>query len=298
MAADGTFVLGGVAPGTYEIEARVPGRSPARARVSVAPGETATVALALGPEIRFGETVEVQGDGPPDRTTVLKVGAPILETPFSVTVVPRGRIEEQKAQSLNEVLRYVPGVQSEQYGGLDQAFDFLTIRGFGGPSFDGLFRDGTQLYTFGFTGFQIEPYGAETIEVLRGATTVLYGQTGPGGLVNVVSKRPPPAPLREVTVEAGNFDHFQGRFDLGGPLLGAAASGWRYRLTGLLRDSGTQVDFEENDRVFVGPAVSFVGAHTNVTFLGHYQKDHAGHFQFLPQTGTLDPSPAGALATA
>jgi iron complex outermembrane receptor protein len=222
----------------------------------------------------------------------MKTGAPLLETPFSVTVIPRGRIEEQRAQSLNEVLRYAPGVQSEQYGGLDQAYDFLTIRGFGGPSFDGLFRDGLQLYTFGFTGFRVEPYGAEAIEVLRGAATVLYGQTGPGGLVNVVSKRPPAAPLRELTLEGGNFDHLEGRADFGGPL---GTGGWRYRITGLVRNSDTQVDFEPNDRVFVAPALSWSGARTSFTFLGQYQSDSAGHFQFLPQTGTLDPSPNGRI---
>ena len=291
---DGTFVIEGIAPGSYELEASLQGYFAASARLVVATGQAASAALTLGPAMLFGETIEVEGSGLAEDTTLMKTRTPLLETPFSIQVIPRQRIEEQKAQSLNEVLRYAAGVQSEQYGGLDQAFDFLTIRGFGGPSFDGLFRDGGQLYTFGFTGFRLEPYGAETVEVLRGATSVLYGQTGPGGVVNMVSKRPTAVPLREVAFEAGNYDHFQAKADLSGPLGGPAAS-WRYRLTGLGRDAGTQVDFVKNDRVFVAPALSWSGARTNVTFLGHYQKDRAAHFQFLPQVGTLDPSPNGVI---
>ena len=290
---DGAFAFPGLQAGRYEVEASLRGYRTARVTATLAAAQSAQLAITLVADLRFGEQVEVKGEGPARESSVMKTGAPLLETPFSVTVIPRGRIEEQKAESLNEVLRYAPGVQSEQYGGLDQAFDFLTIRGFGGPSLDGLFRDGTQLYTFGFSGFRVEPYGAETVEVLRGAASVLYGQTGPGGLVNVVSKRPPSAPVHEVVLEGGNFDHFEGRADFGGPL--GASSPWRYRITGLVRNSDTQVDFEPNDRVFVAPALSWSGARTSLTFLGQYQKDSAGHFQFLPQSGTLDPNPNGRI---
>lgn len=68
----------------------------------------------------------------------------------------------------------------------------------------------------------IESYGAERIELLRGPASVLYGQSGPGGLVNAVSKRPTAEPLREVQVQVGDHGRKQIAGDFSGPLRGTA----------------------------------------------------------------------------
>ncbi|MEQ1908344.1 MAG: TonB-dependent receptor plug domain-containing protein, partial [Vicinamibacterales bacterium] len=257
--AAGALTFDAVPSGRYEIEAVLAGYAPATVRVRVA-SEAIDVALHLGPPV-IAERVDVFGRAD-DGETRLKTPAPIAEIPYSVSIVPAARIELQKAQSLNEALRYTAGVQAEQYGGLDQAFDFLTIRGFGGSDVNGLFRDGSSLYTFGFNGFRIEPYGAESIQVLRGAASVLYGLASPGGIIDVVSKRPTASPLHEVTFEAGNYDYLQGKFDFSGPVSPSTPS-VRYRLTGVVRNAKTQVDFQPNDRVFIAPALSWTGERTS-----------------------------------
>jgi iron complex outermembrane receptor protein len=240
-----------------------------------------------------GERVEVFGSIPKGDSGLDRLPGPASTLPLSLSVVPKERIEVQKAQSLNEVLRYTAGVQSEQYGGLDQAFDFLTIRGFGGSSFNGLFRDGARLDTFNFLGFRLEPYGAESVAVLRGAASVLYGQASPGGIINFSSKRPTIEPVRELSLEAGNFQHLQAKFDVGGPLAGGKSL--RYRLTGLVRDADTQVDFQPNNRFFLAPALAWQGARTTITFLGQVQRDLTQHFQFLPQVGTAESTTFGRI---
>ncbi len=229
-------------------------------------------------------------------TATTKTNTPLIETPQSISVITRDQLDAQKAQSLNQALRYTPGVQSEQFG-VDNVFDFFQIRGFRADA-NGLFRDGLQLNSgTGFAAFRLEPYGAERIEVLRGPAAVLYGQTGPGGLVNFVTKQPTQEPFRELEFEAGNFDLLQGKFDLSGPITeGGRLRAVQYRLTGLVRDSETQVDFEQNDRFFLAPALTWrPTADTTLTLLSQYQDDTVGHLQFLPSEGTVLGNPNGRI---
>ena len=77
------------------------------------------------------------------------------------------------------------------------------------------FLDGLRLLRqFGPTS--IEQDGLERIEVIRGPNSVLYGQTPPGGMINMISKRPTERPFGEVNLQAGSYDRYQGSFDLGG----------------------------------------------------------------------------------
>lgn len=101
--------------------------------------------------------------------------------------------------------------------------------------------------------FRLETYGAERIEVPRGPASVLYGSGGPGGIVNYISKQPLSKPLYEVELAAGSFDRYEGKLDLSGPIDEAGV--FPYRLSGLRRDSDTQVDFIEDDRFFIAPAI-------------------------------------------
>lgn len=85
------------------------------------------------------------------------------------------------------------------------------------------------------TGLQTETYGVERIEVMRGPSSVLYGQGQPAGIVNLVTKRPTEQTIREVQLQGGSFDYKQGAFDFSGPANEDKTL--LYRLTGLVRDS-------------------------------------------------------------
>jgi iron complex outermembrane receptor protein len=125
---------------------------------------------------------------------------------------------------------------------------------------------------------------------------VLYGQTGPGGIVNVVTKRPTAEQLRELELSAGSFGNKQAAFDWGGPM--GADGQWSYRLTGLVRDSDTQTDFVKNDRRYIAPALTWrPAAGTTLTLLAHHQKDSQGAAvnNSLPRIGTLSPNPNGQI---
>ena len=116
------------------------------------------------------------------------------------------------------------------------------------------FRDGLKELgsSANFNHFRTVPYGLERIDVIRGPSSVLYGQIAPGGLVNAITKRPTSETIREVQGKIGTNDLFEGAFDLSGASDPSAE--FMFRLTGLVRDSDAQIahfaDFVPDDRVF------------------------------------------------
>ncbi|MBY9027985.1 TonB-dependent siderophore receptor, partial [Pseudomonas fluorescens] len=131
---------------------------------------------------------------------------------------------------------------------------------------------------------------AERLEVLKGPSSAMYGGSGTGGLLNYVTKLPTAQQFGEVSISGGSFNRYQGQFDMGGPANKEGTVLWR--LTGVVRDGETQVDFTKDNRVFIAPAVTFKpNEDTTITFLANYQRDRAGWgLQFLPASGTLWPN--------
>ncbi len=226
-----------------------------------------------------------------EAATAMKFEAPRVETAQSVSVITGAQFAKQDVASLSEATRYSPGVQTEPWG-FEPRLTFIRIRGFDATT-TGLYRDGLALRNPGFAvGYNLEPYGAERIEVLRGPSSVLYGAGSPGGLVNYVAKRPTSVPIREVELEAGSYNMLVGKADLAGPMGDA----FGYRLTALVRESGTQVDFVNNDRIFVAPTFTWrPGERTTLTVLGHYKEDETRASQALPAAGVLSSNPNGTV---
>lgn len=245
------------------------------------------------PEIVVKDVKE-QGYAAREAATATKDEVPLIEAPQSITVITRNRMVAQEVNSVTEALRYTAGVHAEPIG-FEPRMTFFRIRGFDATT-NGLFKDGLQLRNPGFAvSYNLEPYGAEQLDLLRGPASFLYGQGSPGGLLNYVSKRPTQQPLRELQFLAGNFNRFEGRFDFGGRLNDSEM--FSYRLTGLFRESGTQVDHVANDRVFLAPALTWrMGSQTNITFFANYQRDNLGFSQALPVEGTLRTNPNGRIS--
>ncbi|MEI5676955.1 TonB-dependent siderophore receptor [Mesorhizobium sp. CGMCC 1.15528] len=221
-----------------------------------------------------------------------KTDTPLIETPQSISVVTADQMEAQRVESLGNALRYTPGVSGEMWGN-DTRGSGLQVRGF--DAWDEIFfKDGLRLKGSAFVSFlSLEPYGAERIEILHGPASVLYGQNSPGGIINYVSKRPTGETFREIEVSAGSFDRYQTQFDMGGKIDEAGVLS--YRLTGLLRDGNIDVDFVNDDRIFIAPSLKWQpDEDTSLTVLGTYQRNKGGWgIQFLPAEGTVFPGLGG-----
>ena len=265
----------------------------ASAQTENGPTELGPVTVEAEVESPFGP---VKGYVANRSATGSKTDTPLIEIPQSISVITRDQLDDQGADSLSEALRYTPGVFGEAFGN-DSRVDFLQYRGFSEDG-AGVFQDGLQLRSTGFAEFMPELYGAQRVDILRGPASVLYGQGSPGGLVNVQTKRPPAEFFAEAGVSGGSFEKIEGRFDVGGPVLQSESA--FFRLTGLFRDSETQVDFVDDDRQFIAPAFTWKPQrNTSLTFLGYYQNDETGSTnQFLPAAGTVNSNPNGTISTS
>lgn len=226
--------------------------------------------------------------------TGTKTDSPILTTPQSIVVVTQDQIASQQAQSMNEALRYTPGVITEIYGASSVSND-VKVRGFLAPRYlDGLRLPVDPVLTFAQT--HIEPWGLERIEVLKGPSSGLYGETSPGGLINMVSKRPTPYQQNQVELQTGSNGRAQGAFDFSGPI--DQNKEFLYRIVGLGRLSDTPIDFNSENRTFIAPSFTWRPTKdTSFTVLASYTRDNLkGQFQqYVPAWGSLYPSPLGRI---
>lgn len=236
-------------------------------------------------------TAPVKGFVARTSATATKTGTPLLETQQSISVVTADQLESQDVETVGQALDYVPGVVGEPYGA-DPRFDSPRIRGF--DSRQSQFLNGLRMMrTAGAPA--VDPYQLERIEVLRGPASVMYGQGNPGGMINLISKRPVFERFGEVGVQAGSYDTYGTYFDFGDIMPGNPD--FAYRLTGLARTASAQVDELDNDRYFIAPALTWQpDEDTKLTILTSIQHDNPSTPSSLPPQLTLNASDANRLS--
>ena len=226
-------------------------------------------------------TSPVQGYVAHRSATGTKTDAALIEVPQSVSVVTPDQIEARGAQSLDEALQYSAGVITTAS---DPRWDTPVIRGFDASS--SIYLDGLKVLRNATQPPALETYGMERVEILRGPSSVLYGQASPGGLVNLVSKRPTWDPLREVSVGVGSYNELESDFDFGGAL--SPNSDFAYRITGVAKSSETEVDTLDNNRYYLAPALTWQpSANTSLTLLAKFQRNEADTPVGLPASYSL-----------
>jgi iron complex outermembrane recepter protein len=219
------------------------------------------------------EELVVTGDSTPsyrvpNASTATGTDAPILETPFSVQVVPKEVIRDQQATRIEDVLGNVSGVNTlGTDGGRDANFN---IRGFGSRfgSRVPVLRDGYRQYG-SFQGIP-EIGNLEQVEVLKGPASILYGQIEPGGIINLVSKKPLSEPFYEIELQVGNRDLVRPRIDLSGPLT--PDGDVLYRLSALYKHEDNFRGFDTaTDRFAIAPSLTWnISDRTKIDFLVEY----------------------------
>lgn len=186
-------------------------------------------------------------------TTGSKTDTSITEIPQSVSVIGREEMDDQKAQKIDEALRYTAGVQTQPFG-TDPDTDWFYIRGFEARG-TGLFLDGMPLYSYSFGAFQIDPFLLERVEVLKGPTSVLYGGSNPGGIVNLVSKRPNGETFNYLEAGLNNWGNAYFALDSGG--LAGDNNEWSYRVTGRVAGGDQFTDYSEDLRGALLPQITY-----------------------------------------
>jgi iron complex outermembrane receptor protein len=220
-----------------------------------------------------------------------KTAVPITEVPQSVSVITGADMRDRQVRTVTQAIQYTPGVQINNFGGNEIRNDWIVLRGFD-AKITGDYRDGLNQLPYDQIRARMPAYALESVEVLRGPSSILFGQVAPGGVVNRITKRPSAETLREIELQAGSFEFYQLSTDLGGAL--DQEGKLQYRLTAVARDAGTQDKYDNNHRyqdnaVYVAPAFTYApNADTSFTLLTHYQRDrNDGESRALYPTRTL-----------
>lgn len=248
-------------------------------------------------ENRGAADIVVTATGSSTATSSTKTNTPVIETPQSISIISREEMDVRAVSTIAEALAYTAGVQAES-SGIDSRTDEVTVRGFGAGGFssNNSFIDGLRLPSGGqWTRTQFDPFAQQQVEVLKGPSSVLYGQTAPGGIINTVSKRPTDTLHGEIMLQGAGYTDLgrwqaQAAGDISGPLNGSGSI--TARLVGIARDGKTQIRQTSNSRYYIAPSVTLKpNDMIKWTVMGQYQRDEGGStYQFLPYSGTLASS--------
>ncbi|PRN02315.1 TonB-dependent receptor [Pseudomonas sp. LLC-1] len=224
--------------------------------------------------------------------TGTKTDTPILEIPQAINVVTADQVQAQGARNLTQALRYTPGLSTGGFTDRNSIADEITSRGFAPTP---LYLDGAYIPYAGSLGGapQIDPYTLERIEVLKGPSSVLYGQNQPGGLINMVSKRPTREQRSQVKLGAGSYNRVNGAFDTSGPLDEQKV--FTYRLVGVADKGNEMVAHTHSERLLLAPSLTWApNEDTSLTLLAQVQRDDGlADYQSLPMIGSLKRGPTG-----
>ena len=211
-------------------------------RSNIGDNETATPSTTL-------DTIAVYADS--YRSTGTKTALDPNDAPMSYTRIDQELLQKRQADSVNAALRYEPGISAESRGTVS-IFDEYNIRGFKTYS---NFYDGLRLPYDGAWNLmpQVDIYATESVEVVKGPASSLYGYASPGGMVNQVAKTPKSTQASEVQLRLGNQNLKEVGVDTTGPITDTL----NYRLVALKRKKDGQMQTTEEERTLINPSIEW-----------------------------------------
>ena len=207
---------------------------------------------AAGASPMLVHTDEVFVDGvrpaiPTSNTVAAKLPLALRETPASVGVVDRRRIDEQNARSLGDALVNISGLNTQTGNGV---FDFFVVRGLDSISSGLILSDGAPEPETAF--YQL--YNVERVEVLKGPSAFLYGASPLGGTANLVRRQPVGERFTRLALDYGSFGTVEGTLDTN---LASDDGRWSFRLNSLWRESDGYRDDKPSEIFAVNPAITW-----------------------------------------
>ncbi|MEM9273328.1 MAG: TonB-dependent siderophore receptor [Cyanobacteria bacterium P01_F01_bin.143] len=238
-------------------------------------------------EIEVIATREIEDGYVVDNATIgTRTDTPIKDIPQSIQIVPQEVIKDRNATNVNEALETVSGAGT----GIDSPRDLftnITLRGFLVNTLTNGLADPTNSNVNVFNNI-------DRVEVLRGPSSVLFGQGTIGGTVNYRTKQPLTEPFYALEVEAGRFDLYSGAVDLSGPLNEDQTV--LYRLSGFAKTTESFVDFFDRQEYQIAPVLTWnISDRTSITFEADYSQINTPFDAGLPVEGTVEPNPNGDI---
>ena len=225
------------------------------------------------------------------RSTATKSSLRPIDSPVSISVIDQELLQLRQAQTVSEALRYSSGVTTESRPTIT-IFDQFTIRGFDTYQ---TFYDGLPLLSNNSWNLypQVDSFATESLEILKGPASSLYGLVPPGGMINQVAKYPKDENETLIRAAVGSDN----LFELGVDTTGQLTDNARYRVVALGRKQDGFQDTTENERYTIAPSVTIdLSKATELTLSAYYQDDpEMVPSTPLPGVGTLYEAPYGKL---
>ncbi len=268
----GRFVIPNLQPGTYQVNATFVGLESQQQKVLVEDGRQTNLLITMAENAATLETVVVRATRGinTNPVSVGKIAIDPMNLPQSVAVIPGKLITDQQAQRLSDVIRNVNGIYlANTRAGTQENFG---ARGYFLTS-SNLFKNGSRINT----GAMPEMSSLEKVEILKGSAAILYGNVAPGGIVNMITKKPRFYFGSEVSMRAGSYDLYKPSFDVYGPISNNVA----YRVNGTFETTNSYRDVVQNKRYYVNPSFLInLGKRTELLLQGDYLQH-----EFTPDFG-------------
>ncbi|MBJ9984407.1 TonB-dependent siderophore receptor [Acinetobacter sp. S40] len=222
--------------------------------------------------------------------SALKSNASIFETAQSVSVITREQLDQRQATTLADAITGVAGVSAGYLG--RRGWDDFFIRG--QNSSDQIFIDGLKQSQSASEGVSVELSGMEQVQIIKGPASVNFGLVQPGGMVNLVTKRPQAQTFANAALTYGSYDLKQATFDMN--YAPNQTEKGAFRLTGRIADQNDPTDYVYFKNFYISPSYNFdLGDNADLSVIASYQHREYMRQQGLPVIGTLKYNPNGSI---
>jgi iron complex outermembrane receptor protein len=271
--AHGDYTITNIKAGTYTLLTSLIGTRAEQKTITVIAGQTTTEQFTLSESASELKEVTITHSRTINKKPVNigKMNVAPMDLPQSIVTIGQDVIEQQQAIRLSEVIRNVNGVYLySSRGGSQETF---AARGYNFSS--------TNTFKNGFrsnSGVMPEMSSLEKVEVLKGSAALLYGNVAPGGILNLVTKKPKFEQGGAVSMVAGSYNLYKPSIDVYGPVSSKVA----YRINGTFEDAKSYRNVVNQKRYYVNPSVLYkISDRTNILIEADYL-----HHDFVPDFGT------------
>ncbi|WP_266367857.1 TonB-dependent siderophore receptor [Tellurirhabdus rosea] len=266
-AEDGSYLLKGLKEGQYTVVVSFVGMQDSEVSVAVGAGQTVEANISLQENARQLTEVMIRGrrNINEEPVTIGKIAIKPMDLPQSITIVGKEILEQQQVLRLSDALLNINGVY--QMGNTGGTQEELAGRGFAFNS-NNTFKNGSRFNN----GIFPEMSGIERVEVMKGSNAILYGNVGPGGVINLVTKKPQFANGGQISLRTGSFGFYKPSLDIYGAFNNSDKIA--YRINTSYERGNSFRDVVNSERFYINPSFLIkAGEKTDILVEGDYLKD-------------------------
>lgn len=246
----GKFQIKNLQKGTYTILASYVGYFDVKKTITLKENETVNVIFELKQQSTQLQAVEIIGRKAKTYDNKIafsatKTATSIKNTPQTISYVTKEVMDDQQAYRVNDVVKNISGINQFSF------YDDFTIRGFRSQQ-----ETINGLRVIGFFGPQALTANLERVEVIKGPSSILFGNGSPGGTMNRVTKKPLDEDRKAITFTTGSFNTLRSTLDFTGKLNEDKTL--LYRLNMAYENSDSFRDLQQTKSFMVAPSVTFL----------------------------------------